>query len=140
MRGAYNLIRIVKGEEQKITFRTRYGSYEYKVILFGLTNALILYQSLINDILREDFDKKIIIYLNNILIYLKIYRQYRKDVKGILNKLSDRELRLELKKYIFYKKEVQFLGYIINIEGIQINLKKIKAIIEQPIPINVKKL
>ena len=74
MRGAYNLIRIIKREEWKITFRTRYRSYEYKVMPFGLTNILTLYQSLVNDILREDFDKKVIAYLNDILIYLKIYR------------------------------------------------------------------
>ena len=41
---------------------------------FRLINALALYQSLINDILREDLDKKVIIYFNNILIYLKTYR------------------------------------------------------------------
>ena len=85
---------------------------------FGFTNALALCQSLINDILRENLDKKVIVYLNNILIYLKTYRQYRKDVKGILDKLSDRKLKLELEKCAFYTKEVQFLRYIISIEGI----------------------
>ena len=140
MRGVYNLIRIIKGEEWKITFKTRYGSYEYKVMPFRLINILVLYQSLVNDILRKDLDKKVIIYLNNILIYLKTYRQYRKDVKGILDKLLDRKLKLELEKCAFYKKEVQFLGYIINIEGIQIDLEKVKAIVEQPILIGVKEL
>ena len=140
MRGAYNLIRIAKGEEQKTTFRTRYKSYKYKVILFGLTNAPASYQSLVNNILREDLDKKVIAYLNDILIYFKTYRQYRKDIKGILDKLLSREMKFELEKCAFYKKEVQFLKYIISIEGIQIDLGKIKAIIEQPVPINVKEL
>ena len=74
MRGAYNLIRMAKSEEQKTTFRIRYGSYEYKVMPFGLTNILALYQSLVNDILRKDLDKKVIAYLDDILIYLKTYR------------------------------------------------------------------
>ena len=39
-------------------------------------------------------------------------------------------MRFELEKYAFYTKEVQFLGYIINTEGIQIDLEKVKAIIE----------
>jgi hypothetical protein len=40
LRGAYNLIRIKKGKEKKITFRTWYKSYKYLVILFGLINTL----------------------------------------------------------------------------------------------------
>ena len=74
MRGAYNLIRIAKGKEWKITFKIRHGSYKYKIMLFGLINALALCQSLINDILREDLDKKVIVYFNDILIYSKTYR------------------------------------------------------------------
>jgi hypothetical protein len=40
LRDGYYLIRIKKGEEWKTAFRTRYGHYEYTVMLFGLTNAL----------------------------------------------------------------------------------------------------
>ena len=39
LRGAYNLVRIAKGKEEKTVFRTRYGHYEYTVMPFGLTNA-----------------------------------------------------------------------------------------------------
>jgi hypothetical protein len=39
LRGAYNLIRMKEGEEWKTAFRTRYGHFEYIVMLFGLTNA-----------------------------------------------------------------------------------------------------
>jgi hypothetical protein len=40
LQGAYNLICMKEGEEWKTAFRTRYGLYEYLVMLFGLTNAL----------------------------------------------------------------------------------------------------
>ena len=39
VRGAYNLLRVVEGDEWKTAFRTRYGLYESLVIPFGLTNA-----------------------------------------------------------------------------------------------------
>ncbi len=37
---------------------------------------------------------------------------------------------LKLSKYLFFKKEVLFLGYLISIEGIKIDLKKVKLVIE----------
>jgi hypothetical protein len=39
LKGAFNLIRIKAGEEEKTVFRTRYGHYEYTVMLIGLVNA-----------------------------------------------------------------------------------------------------
>jgi len=49
----YNEIRIVKGEEWKTGFRTRYGLFEYNVMPFGLTNAPATFQHFNNDTLRE---------------------------------------------------------------------------------------
>jgi hypothetical protein len=40
LRDVYYRIRIKRGDEWKTAFRTRYGHFEYLVILFGLTNAL----------------------------------------------------------------------------------------------------
>ena len=40
LRGAYNLVKIAKREEEKTAFRTRFGHYEYTVMLFRLTNTL----------------------------------------------------------------------------------------------------
>jgi hypothetical protein len=40
---AYNHIRIADGEEWKTAFRTKFGHFEYLVMLFGLTNAPALF-------------------------------------------------------------------------------------------------
>jgi hypothetical protein len=48
--GAYNLVRIKKGDEWKTAFRTRYGLFEYLVMPFGLTNAPVFFQHMMNDI------------------------------------------------------------------------------------------
>jgi hypothetical protein len=69
LRDGYHLIRIKKGEEWKTAFRTRYGHYEYTVMLFGLTNALATFQELINNVLRTYLDIFVIVYLDDILVY-----------------------------------------------------------------------
>ena len=68
---AYHRMRIRKGDEWKTAFRTRYGHFEYQVMLFGLTNAPASFQGYINKILAEKLDIFVIVYLDDILIYTK---------------------------------------------------------------------
>jgi hypothetical protein len=56
LRSGYYQIRIAKGDEEKIACHTRYGSYEFLVMAFGLTNAPATFCTLMNDIFREWFD------------------------------------------------------------------------------------
>jgi hypothetical protein len=56
IKDAYHNLRIAKGEEWKMAFRTRYGLYEYCVMPFGLKNAPALFQRWINEILSEYLD------------------------------------------------------------------------------------
>jgi len=56
LHGTYNLVRIQKGDEWKMVFKFRYGHFEYIVMHFGLTNAPIVFQHLINDVLHKYLD------------------------------------------------------------------------------------
>ena len=64
-------MRIKEGDECKTTFRTWYSHFDYQVILFGLSNALASFQDYINKILAEKFDIFVIVYLDNIFIYIE---------------------------------------------------------------------
>src|SRR5260221_2224717 len=44
LKHAYHLVQIVEGDEPKTTFRTRYGSYKWRVMPFSLTNAPAVFQ------------------------------------------------------------------------------------------------
>ena len=68
---AYSLVRFKEEEEWKTAFRTRYEHYEYFVIFFRFINTPATFQTFVNNILREYLDIFVIIYFNNILIYLK---------------------------------------------------------------------
>ena len=71
-----------QGEEWKTAFKTRYEHYEYLVIFINLINVLATFQALVNDILREYLDIFVIIYLDDILIYLKDMFFYKKRIIG----------------------------------------------------------
>ena len=107
-------------------------------MLFRLTNALVLYQALINDTLLKYLNRTYIIYLDNILIYSKDESKYTQDVKNILKALQSKGLKYKLSKCEFSVKEIIFLGFIILEKGLKINLKKLKAVQNQLIPTIVK--
>ena len=72
----------------------------------------------------------VIVYLNNIFVYFKTFKQYIDYIYIILECLKTRKLLLKLKKYEFYKQEVDFLGFRVGKLGICINLKKTRVIAE----------
>ena len=101
-------------------------------MLFRLTNALAIFQVYINNVLRKYLDIFIIVYLDNILMYLKIYNDYVRDIRKVLQALIDAKIKIKPKKIEFYKTKVKFLRYIILREGLKIDKKKIKVVTSQP--------
>ena len=69
------------------------------------------------------------VYLNNIIIYLKSKKEYEEYIKWVLKKLYKKNIPVIIKKCEFYTKKTNFIGFIIKLKQISINLKKIKAIV-----------
>jgi hypothetical protein len=87
LRAAYHCLRVAKGDEWKMAFRTRYGLFEYLVMPFSLTNAPAAFQGLVNIVLRQFIDRFIIVYLNNILIYSEDPAKHDGHVRQVLDVL-----------------------------------------------------
>jgi len=62
-------------------FKIKQGLYKPLVMQFRFTNALVIFQRQINSILGEHLDEFVMVYLNNIIIYLNSKEEYRKYVK-----------------------------------------------------------
>ena len=129
-----------EGEEWKTVFRTCYGHYEYLVIPFGLTNALATCQALVNNVIRAHLNRTAIAYLDDILVYLNTQQEHTTHVKDVLRCLRQAGLKLKPEKCKFNKPEVEFLRYIIGINGIKMDPSKITAIRDWPQPTTVKEV
>ena len=79
--------------------------------------------------LREYLDKFIIVYLDNIIIYSKTEKEYYKYIKWILQRLTDEKILIAIKKYKFHIIKTEFCRFIMELNKLSINLKKIKAIV-----------
>ena len=84
LRVCFNQIRIKKGDKWKTAYWTRYGLFEFLVMLFGLTNAPAIAQCVVNNTLREFLDQFYICYIDDILIYSKTTKEHREHVRKIL--------------------------------------------------------
>jgi hypothetical protein len=126
----FNYIHIAEKQEYLIVFNTRYSLFETLVILFGLSNTLVIFQAWINKILYLYLDIFYIIYINDILVYLNNLLEYKKYVKKILYILQDTSFQLDIKKYKFEITKITYLGLILSTKSIRIDPAKIKYIID----------
>src|SRR5207237_3300026 len=128
LKKGYYLVQIKEEDEWKTAFRCRYGHYEYLVMPFGLINAPATFQGMMHEVLREFLDQGVVIYLDDILIYSEIEEQHINIIQKVLQWLNDYQLAVNVEKSVFHTQEVEFLGYIVNIEGVEMSQKMVKAI------------
>lgn len=114
------------------------GHYEYQIMPFGLSNLPSVFQRFINEVLRELIQRFVIVYINDILIYSRTPVELRQHFKQVLQRLREHHLYLKLEKCEFHTTSVQFLGYVIDQQGIQMDQRKVKTIQNWPQPISVK--
>ena len=101
---------------------------------FGLTNTIVTFQSLMNDIFHDLLDKCVIIYLDDILIYLKTPEEHEANICEVFNHLQQHRLYAKGSKCSFDVKEVEYLRCITSKDGVKPNPKLVDAIVNFPQP------
>ncbi|QRW15579.1 Retrotransposable element Tf2 protein [Rhizoctonia solani] len=140
LRWGYNNVRIKEGDKWKTAFRTKYGLFEYLVMPFGLTNAPAAFQHFMNNLFRDLIDVTVIIYLDNILIFLEKPEEHPAHVREVLSRLMANQLFCKLSKCHFHVTTVDYLGIVISLAGFSMDQKKIEAVTSWPTPKTVKQV
>ncbi|KAD7476994.1 hypothetical protein E3N88_00130 [Mikania micrantha] len=128
LRSGYHQLRIHDNDVPKTAFRIRYGHYEFLVMPFGLTNAPAVFMDLINRVCRPYLEKFVIVFIDDILIYSRNQQEHAQHLKLILELLAHEKLYAKFSKCEFWSLEVQFLGHVVNENGIQVDPSKIEAV------------
>nr|GFC44942.1 putative reverse transcriptase domain-containing protein [Tanacetum cinerariifolium] len=128
LRSSYHQLRVREEDIPKTIFRTRYGHYEFQVMLFGLTNAPAVFMDLMNRVCKPYLDRFVIVFIDDILIYSKNRKEHEGHLKLISKLLKEEELYAKFSKCEFWLSKVQFLGHVIDSEGIHVDPAKIEAI------------
>nr|GEU54969.1 putative reverse transcriptase domain-containing protein [Tanacetum cinerariifolium] len=126
LRSGYHQLRVREEDIPKTAFRTHYGHYEFQVMPFGLTNAPTVFMDLMNQVYKPYLDRFAIMFIDDILIYSKNKKEHEGHLKLILKLLKEEELYAKFSKCEFRMSKVQFLGHVIDSEGIHVDPAKIK--------------
>src|SRR6266498_256459 len=93
-----------------------------------------------NKLFKDYIGKFVEVYVDDIIIYSKNFKEYLIHLKKIFKALDKVNLKLSIEKSKFYQKEVKFLRHIISEQGIKVDEKKIQSIREFFILKNFKEL
>ena len=122
----------------KSAFVTPWGQYIYKRMPFGLCNAPASFQKAVRKIIEGL--KGVTNYLDDILIYSTTFEDHMKTLQQLLKKLREYHLFLKPKKCTIATHETEFLGYIINENGVRTNPEKVKEVAAFPRPKNTSEV
>ncbi|GJU35070.1 putative reverse transcriptase domain-containing protein [Tanacetum coccineum] len=128
LRWGYHQLKVREEDIPKTAFRTRYNHYEFQVMPFGLTNAPAVFMDLMNRVCKPYLDKFVIVFIDDILIYSKNKQEHEEHLKLILELLKKEELYAKFSKCEFWIPKVQFLGHVIDSQGIHVDPAKIESI------------
>ncbi|GJZ52961.1 reverse transcriptase domain-containing protein [Tanacetum coccineum] len=128
LRSGYHQLRVRDEDIPKTAFRTRYRHYEFHVMPFGLTNVPAVFMDLMNRVCKPYLDKFVIVFIDDILIYSGNKKEHADHLRIILELLKKEKLYAKFSKCDFWINIMQFLGHVIDSQGIHVDPANIEAV------------
>lgn len=124
----------------KTAFSTPTRHLEWTRVPFGLKNAPSTFQRAMDNILRGIANEQCCVYLDDIIVYSTSLQEHICRLEAVFKRLRAANLKIQLDKTDFLKREVAYLGHIITPEGVKPNPDKISAILNYPVPKTTKEI
>lgn len=84
--------------------------------------------NLMNKVFMEFLDKFVVVFIDDILIYSKSEEEHEQHLRLVLEKLKEYQLYAKFSKCDFWLKEVQFLGHIVNAQGVAVDPANVESV------------
>ena len=119
---------------EKTSFITPWGTYCYKVMPFGLKNAGAIYQRVATTLFHDLTHKEVEVYVDDIIVKSKDREGHILVLRKFFERIRYYKLRLNPKKCTFRVTTGKLLEFMVSQRGLEVDLDKIKAIVEMKPP------
>ena len=104
-----------------------------------MTNLPATFQAIMNKILRNLVNKgKVAAFIDNVLVGTETKKRHNKIIEEVLKRLEKNNLYVKPEKYIWEVKKIGFLGVVIELNRIEMEMEKVDRVLSWPEPKNVK--
>jgi len=136
----YHKIRIEEHSEQHSTFLTHMGYYRSRIMQQGDCNIPATMVWAMYEIFQDMVFKDLVIYIDDIIIFSDTYAKHIATLRKVLQRLLDEKFWLKASKCKFFTKRLDILGQILTPDGLYIDPKKCKKVLDFNVPSNRQEL
>lgn len=127
-------------EVEKTAFRTHMGLFQFKRMPFGLRNGPSIFQRVMNRILAPYLWLFTLVYIDNIIIYSKSYKEHIDHLDAVLGAIEKSGITLAPTKCHLFYSSILLLGHKVSRLGLSTHDEKVKAIMELQRPTRISQL
>ena len=138
LKSGYHQIMVAEEDQHKTAFVTPWACYEFIVMPFGIKTAPTHFMRVMELVLRDL--PNVIVYLDDVLVHSATFEEHKQHLKTVFDRLRKANLKLHPGKCRFAQQRCQFLGHIISKNGVAPNPEKVSAIMDFPVPTDVRKV
>jgi hypothetical protein len=135
LKQSYYQLELDRNARRWTAFTTNSGTYEFTRCPFGLKNAPGIFQAVMREILQDYIDEGICeVFIDDIIIFGDSEAQFEYNVSRVLQRLLDRNVKLNGKKCTFGVSTIKYVGYICDAKGYRIDPERYEALKNVKIP------
>ena len=126
----YWQVKMEETSKEMSSFVTRYGTYQFEVMPFGLMNAPATFQRMRDFVLQDIFFARV--YIDEVVIFSKTLEEHVTHLKEVIRRISDNGLKIKLSKFFFAQPKINLLGHVVDEKGVHVDNEKVTVIKGSP--------
>ena len=117
------------------TINTSKGLFQYQRLPFGISSAPVIFQRAMDSLLQDL--PGVVVYIDDVLVTGSSKKNRLENVNRVMNRLESAGVTLKKSKCVFLAQSVEYLGHVIDQNGLHPSKEKLCAVQEAPEPKNI---